>query len=267
MTYDLPPTSSGYGQESGTGGVRDQARNLGSEAAQAGGSVAQTTKEQGREVVGEATRQARNFYGQARAQLAGQASDQQRRAAGGLHSLADEMRSMAEKSGQSGPVSELAWQAADRVHGVAGWLESREPGDLLAEVRSYARRNPGTFLIGAALLGVLAGRLTRNVAAVSTDTASRSGLAGEYQPAYAQPVADPDRTVVLPPAQPSGYAESTYTSGYGDATQPIGDSTQPIGYGGTQQTGSPESGVYGEPRRQADETDELPGAPSPGVRP
>jgi hypothetical protein len=263
MTYDLPPTSSGYGQQSGTGGVRDQARDLGSEAAQAGGSVAQSAKEQGREVVGEATRHARNLYGEARTQLAGQANDQQRRAAGGLHSLADEMRAMADKGGQSGPMSELALQAADRVHGVAGWLESREPGDLLAEVRNYARRHPGTFLIGAALLGVLAGRLTRNVAAVSGAPSTASAIGGDYPPAYAQSVSDPDRTVVLPPTQPAGYAESTAATGYSDTTQPIA-------YGGTQQTGYPgpaQSGVYGEPRRQADETEPLPDVPTPGVRP
>ncbi|SCE65697.1 hypothetical protein GA0070558_10226 [Micromonospora haikouensis] len=84
MTYDLSPTTSTYGQESSNGhGVRDQARQVGSEAAHAGGAVAQTAREQGREVVGEATRQARNLYGEARDQLAGQAGEQQRRGPAG----------------------------------------------------------------------------------------------------------------------------------------------------------------------------------------
>jgi hypothetical protein len=267
MTYDLPPTSSGYGQQPGNDGVRDHARNLGSEAAQAGGNVAQTAKEQGREVVGEASRQARNLYGEARTQLAGQASDQQRRAAGGLRSLADEMRSMADQGSQSGPASELTRQAADRVHSVAGWLENREPGDLVAEVRNYARRNPGTFLLGAAVLGVLAGRMTRNIAAVSNAGSSGSTAGADYRSAYSQPVTDPDSTVVLPPTQPSSYADSLSSSRYAETTQPTGYA-EPEPYAEPRPYADPaEPGVYGEPKPRAGETDPLPGVPSRGVRP
>ncbi|MET0416501.1 MAG: hypothetical protein ABW022_10830, partial [Actinoplanes sp.] len=197
MTYDLSPTTSTYGQESTNGGgVREQARHVGSEAAHAGGAVAQTAKEQGAEVGREAARQARNLYGEARTQLASQTGEQQRRAAGGLRSIADEMRSMAEQGGQAGPVSELARQAADRVHGVAGWLEEREPGDLINEVRDYARRNPGTFLVGAAVLGVLAGRLTRSLSAGDD---SANGSAG-YRGAGAY---DPEQPAVIPPPPPA----------------------------------------------------------------
>ena len=201
MTYDLSPTSSTYGQQSTNGGgVREQARQVGSEAAQAGGAVAQTAKEQGTEVGREAARQARNLYGEARTQLASQTGEQQRRAAGGLRSLADEMRSMAEQGGQAGPVTELARQAADRVQGVAGWLEQREPGDLITEVRDYARRNPGTFLVGAAVLGVLAGRLTRGISAAGDDSGNGSSTyrgAGAY---------DPEQTAVIPTPPPAPRA-------------------------------------------------------------
>ncbi|SCE65706.1 hypothetical protein GA0070558_10227 [Micromonospora haikouensis] len=115
---------------------------------------------------------------------------------------------MAQNSGQSGPVTELAHQAAERVNGVAGWLEERQPGDILTEVKDYARRNPGTFLVGAAVLGVLAGRLTRELSAAS------DGAGGGPTPAY-----DPERTAVIPtpPAQravpdqipPGGYLDPT----------------------------------------------------------
>ncbi|GAB3943485.1 hypothetical protein GCM10027614_32220 [Micromonospora vulcania] len=206
MTYDLSPTSSTYGQQSTNGGgVREQARQVGSEAAHAGGAVAQTAKEQGAEVGREAARQARNLYGEARAQLASQTGEQQRRAVGGLRSLADEMRSMAEQGGQAGTVSELTRQAADRVHGVAGWLEERQPGDLITEVRDYARRNPGTFLIGAAVLGVLAGRLTRSISDAGDDSGSPPSPSYRGAGAY-----DPERTEVIP-TQPTtgGYVEPT----------------------------------------------------------
>ncbi|MGI5523333.1 hypothetical protein ACQEUX_20715 [Micromonospora sp. CA-259024] len=255
MSYDLSPTSSTYGQESTNGGgVRDHARQVGSEAAQAGGAVAQTAKEQGTEVGREAARQARNLYGEARTQLANQTGEQQRRAAGGLRSLADEMRSMAEQGGQAGPVSELTRQAADRVHGVAGWLEEREPGDLINEVRDYARRNPGTFLVGAAVLGVLAGRLTRGISAADDDSGNGSSTyrgAGAY---------DPEQTAVIPtPPAPRAVPDAVPPGGYLDPTP--GTYAEPTSGGYAEPTGT------GRPLPPVHQTDPLPGVPSSGTRP
>ncbi|SCF47047.1 hypothetical protein [Micromonospora mirobrigensis] len=258
MTYDLSPTTSTYESTNG-GGVRDQARQVGTEAANAGGAVAQTAKEQGKEVVGEARRQARNLYGEARGQLTSQTSQQQQRAAGGLRSLADEMRSMAQSSGQSGPVTELAHQAADRVHGVAGWLEQREPGDLLNEVKSYARRNPGTFLVGAALLGVVAGRLTRNISALGDDSTGTQGAYGGY---------DPDRTAVIPtPPAPRAVPDAVPPGGYLDP-QPGSYADPQTGYADPQPGyagGYAEPTGTGQPLPPVSQTDPLPGVPSSGV--
>lgn len=261
MSYDLSPTSSTYGQESTNGGgVRDQARQVGSEAAQAGGAVAQTAKEQGTEVGREAARQARNLYGEARTQLASQTGEQQRRAAGGLRSLADEMRSMAEQGGQAGPVTELARQASDRVHGVAGWLEEREPGDLITEVRDYARRNPGTFLVGAAVLGVLAGRLTRSISAAGDDSGNGSSTyrgAGAY---------DPAQTAVIPtpPPAPRAAPEAAPTGGYLDPTPGTYTEPTPGGYTAPAPGGYTEPTGTGQPLPPVTQTDPLPGVPSSG---
>ncbi|MEH1168197.1 hypothetical protein V6V47_22705 [Micromonospora sp. CPCC 205539] len=258
MTYDLSPSTSTYGPDSTNGGgVREQARQVGSEAAHAGGAVAQTAKEQGTEVGREAARQARNLYGEARTQLANQTGEQQRRAVGGLRSLADEMRSMAEQGGQAGPVSELARQAADRVHGAAGWLEERQPGDLINEVRSYARRNPGTFLVGAAVLGVLAGRLTRSI----SDAGDHSG---SDSPSYRGSGAyDPERTDVIPtPPAPRAVPDAgTYagptSGGYAEPT--------PGGYADPTEGGYTEPAGTGQPLPPVTQTDPLPGVPSSGT--
>jgi hypothetical protein len=239
-------TTSGSGQP-----ATDKAHEVASHAKQAGGDVAQTAKEQGREVAHEAKVQARDLYHQARGHLTDQAGQQQQRAVGGLRSLAEEMRSMAEQGGQSGPVSELARQAADRVHGAAGWLEQRQPGDLVAEVRDYARRNPGTFLIGAAVLGVLAGRLTRGVAAASDSQHTVTGPrhAGSFaQPVPVQPTSgydydrDYERTAVLPPATPPA--------------EPVAPAAPmpPAGY------------PAAAPVSPFETTDPLPGVPTNGVR-
>ncbi|MET7808410.1 hypothetical protein [Micromonospora chersina] len=258
MTYDLSSTSGTYESTNG-GGVRDQARQVGNEAANAGGAVAQTAKEQGQEVVGEAKRQARNLYGEARNQVTAQTSQQQQRAASGLRSLAEEMRSMAQTGGSGGPVTELAHQAADRVHGVAGWLEQREPGDLLNEVKTYARRNPGTFLLGAALLGVVAGRLTRNIAAIG------DGADG-VRPSY-----DPDRTAVIPTSRavpeqvpPGGYLDPTPgTYAEPDPGYSAPGATYPAG--GAPNTWADPEGGTGQPLPPPSRTDPLPGVPSSGV--
>lgn len=269
MSYEVSPTSSTYGQESANGGgVREQARQVGSEAAHAGGAVAQTAKEQGTEVGREAARQARNLYGEARTQLASQTGEQQRKAAGGLRSLADEMRSMAEQGGQAGPVTELARQAADRVHGVAGWLEEREPGDLITEVRDYARRNPGTFLVGAAVLGVLAGRLTRSISAAGDDSGNGSSTyrgAGAY---------DPEQTAVIPTPPPaprttpdavpqSGYAAPT-SGGYADPTPGGYTDPTPGSYAEPTRGDYPQHSGTGQPLPPVTQTDPLPGVPSTG---
>jgi hypothetical protein len=54
-------------------------------------------------------------------------------------------------------------------------LQNREPAELLEEVRRFARRKPGLFLLGAAAAGVLAGRLTSGVKAAHSDTGSTGG--------------------------------------------------------------------------------------------
>jgi len=67
---------------------------------------------------------------------------------------------------------ELARQASDRARQAASWLEARQPGDLIEELNRFGRRRPGMFLAGAAIAGVVAGRLTRGIAAASSGEAT-----------------------------------------------------------------------------------------------
>jgi hypothetical protein len=70
---------------------------------------------------------------------------------------------MAEKSGQPGMATDLVGDASGRVYRVADWLEHREPGQVVEEVRDFARHHPAAFLLGSAMAGVMVGRLTRNL--------------------------------------------------------------------------------------------------------
>ena len=157
-------------QPSTTAVAREQAANVSRSAGEAGGHVAQTAADQAREVVSETARQARDLLGEAGGHARGQAFVQQQKAASQLRSVADELQEMTAKGGQSGVATEVAQQAAERIHGMASWLEQREPSDVLQAVRDFARRRPGVFLAGAVAAGLAAGRLTRGM----TD-AARSG--------------------------------------------------------------------------------------------
>lgn len=155
--------------------AKEESKNLGSAAKENAGSVAQTAGTEAKQVAGEAKAQAASLYQQVREDVTGQAKDQQQRAAGGLHGLAGELQQMADGTEEGGMAAGLARQAAERVDTVAGWLEDREPADLLEEVRRYARRNPGTFLAACAAVGFIGGRLTRGLRDESQDDVSASG--------------------------------------------------------------------------------------------
>jgi hypothetical protein len=203
---------------SATDVARDEAAEVGQHARQAGGQVAQTATDQTRQVAAETGRQVRDLLEEAQGQARDQASAQQQKAAVQLHSVADELGQMAANGGQTGVASEFARQAADRLHGAASWLEKREPADLLNEARNFARRRPGAFLIGAAVAGLVAGRVTRGLAANSNaepgtgdgagapaaTTAAHGGVAGPGYPTGTAPV---DASVPAYPGDPVSLPE------------------------------------------------------------
>ena len=204
---------------------------MGQSARAAAGNVTGTAADQARNVAGETRRQARDLLGETRSQVREQASGQQRKAAQNLHTLGDQLNEMTAKSGDSGMAAQLAEEAANRVHGVASWLDGRDPTDLLDEVRDFARRRPGTFLLGAALAGVLAGRMTRGLA-----TAARSGEPGQSGPwesagasADVPDVTQPAGTWPAPPPGPIAAPETGPGTGSGTG---YGGDLPPAGYGG-----------------------------------
>jgi uncharacterized protein YjbJ (UPF0337 family) len=187
-------------QHSAGNGVADTAREeagqLKDTSADAARQVAGTVKEKASDVTSDVRRQTQRLAGQTRDQLVDQASQQKERATKSLRSVGDELREMADH-GEPGLGSQLAQHGARFTDQAADFLQQREPGDLLEEVRGYARRKPGTFLLIAAAAGVVAGRLTRALAAGSTDapssTTSGRSTAGE---SVAYPV---DENYLVPP--------------------------------------------------------------------
>jgi hypothetical protein len=170
--------------------VKDQASQLGHSSVQAGKHVADVAQEQASEVAEEAGRQGRDLLQQAQGQLEEQAAEGQRQLANRLLSLSDELRSMADASGQGGMAADLAHQVASRVRDAGQWLGDRKPGQVMDEVQSFARRKPAVFLALAAGAGLAAGRLTRGLKDSSSDDSAPTAApaaAQELSGQWAQP--------------------------------------------------------------------------------
>src|SRR5947209_18180103 len=205
MTHSIdaplpPPAPAGTGSPSTTSSstadvAKDEAKNVGQTAAQAGSQVASTAADQAKQVVNETQRQASDLLDQGRTQLREQAITQQKRAADGLTTIASQLRGMADGTGDGapGPARDLIQQASGKLEELGSWLQNREPAQLLDEVRSYARRKPGTFLLGAAIAGVVAGRLTSGVKAAHTGSGSLLSSGGQQRTgdAYSTNYVDP----------------------------------------------------------------------------
>jgi len=180
MTETMGTTSGGTpptGTDTSTRDVaKEEAKGVAQDAAQKGKHTAETAKEQAGQVADEAMSQARMLFEQTRDQVTAQGSAQQERAASGLRSLADELTAMTSGgTQQEGLATDLARQASERVRTAADFIENRQPGELLDEVRGFARRRPGTFLLGAVALGFLGGRLTRGITEEVRDDSGTSG--------------------------------------------------------------------------------------------
>jgi len=226
---DLPRGGGLTAEPSTTDVARAEAAGVGQHAREASGQVAQTAADQARQVAAETGRQARDLLAEAQGHARDQASVQQQQAAKRLHSVADELHAMAANGGQSGLATEVARQASHRVRGAAYWLEQREPADLLDEVRRFARRRPGTFLIGAAVAGLAAGRLTRGLAAKNGNGAQGTGR-GPTSGGAGYPAASPYTADTGPyaPAAPAYPATPTFTPGPGyiEGAEPAGPGVQ-----------------------------------------
>ncbi len=203
-------TNTSSGSPSTSDVAKDEARNVGETAKQAGSQVATTAADQAKNVVAETKQQAQSLVEQGRTQVRDQAITQQQKAGQTLSTIAEQLRGMVEGNAPApGPARDLLQQGASRVEEFARLLQNREPADLLDDVRSFARRRPGAFLLGAAVAGIVAGRLTSGVKAAHSDdssngTSRRSLTSGDQGSGnYSS----------------SDYSSGTYTSGgYADQT-------------------------------------------------
>lgn len=184
---------------------------------------AATVKEEAGNVKKTVGSEARRLMGQVSSEVSSQASQQQKKAAGGLRSVGDQLRTMAQSSEQSGMASDIVSGAASRVDSVASWLDERDPGSIVDEVKGFARRRPGVFLAIAAGAGIVAGRLTRALMSDRDETEGglttrNVGATGSHS-AATMPTTTGTGTPTGATTYPAGGAHS---SGVGTTTDPSG---------------------------------------------
>ncbi|WP_066038848.1 CsbD family protein [Herbiconiux solani] len=180
-------------------------------ATEQAGHVAGTAKDEAKNVAREAKSQAKDLYAQTQSELKEQAGVQQQRVASGLRSIGDELSNMASNSESQGLATDLVRQVSDRAGSAASWLDSRDPGSLLNEGKSYARRKPGTFIAVAAIAGVVAGRLTRSLAQASADEKDADTASTPATTTAGAPASAPAPAAA--PATPAPVVETTSIPG------------------------------------------------------
>ncbi|WP_375489867.1 hypothetical protein [uncultured Jatrophihabitans sp.] len=170
-SYDRPVAggASTPNQSSTQPSAKDQAADAAQAGKQAAGEVAQTATTAAKDVAQETASQAKQLAGKTGQQVREQAGVQKDALVGGLRSLVDQLTEMTDGAHTEGIAVEFAGQARDRARSAAEWLDSRDPDEVVDGVRSLGRRRPGAYLTGSLVAGLLAGRLTRGVAAVHTD--------------------------------------------------------------------------------------------------
>ncbi len=166
-------TQQAAGQTAST--AKGEATQVGQVAASAASDVAGTAKQQASQVAGEAVDQLKSLTDDARAQASQQASNATDQLSTKVRSLAAELRELGQGRGDAnGTVAGLAQQLADRGERLADQIAYRGPGGLVQDLRGFAARKPGTFLLGALAAGVVTGRLVKGATADSTSGNSTS---------------------------------------------------------------------------------------------
>jgi hypothetical protein len=83
-------------------------------------------------------------------------------AATSLDSAASGIRAKADSLPGGPDVSRFARRAADKIGGAAQYLRDHEVKDMMSEVQSFVKEHPAQALLGAAVIGFLAGRARRS---------------------------------------------------------------------------------------------------------
>jgi len=165
-------TTSGAGIRNGANGpsgTGDKVETAKAESAE----IAETAKQAGKEVmseVGEQTtavaRTAKDQFGQlatqTRQELKAQSEQRGEQLAARLQTWAGQMKALVEgRVEDAGELRGLIGDAQQRLESYASSLRERGPDGVMQDVRAFARRRPGMFLLAAGATGFAIGRIVK----------------------------------------------------------------------------------------------------------
>jgi len=201
----------------------DETKHVAGVAQGEAAKVASEAKQQVSSLASEATTQVTQ-------QLSDQTTQQRDKLVGTLGTLGDDLDQMAERS-DGGLAADVAREVAGHARSLTSYLDGREPGELLEDVRDFARRRPGVFLLGALAAGVVAGRVARGVkdapSGGSTGSSDGAVVSSTPAPTFGAPPSDnpplPDPAPVTPATTALPEPEPSFI----DPADPLGPPTTP----------------------------------------
>ena len=145
-------------QTQGNSGAVNEATSALAEKA---GEVGSAVSVEARNVAQDARDHARQMAFESRESLRSEASNQAARLASTLREISGQLRSMADTQPGGGVAVDMGRQLADTATRAADKLETGGVDATLADLKRFARRRPGLFLMGAMGAGFAAGRLLK----------------------------------------------------------------------------------------------------------
>jgi hypothetical protein len=180
----------------------DKGREVAEDAAGRAREVAEAAKEKTGEIGHEVATQGQRVIEEAKDKVREQTDRQSQQLASSLRGWSDQARALAEGRPQdAGQLPDYARQAAGKMAEVAEQVQHRGLEGALDDVKSFARRRPGVFLLGAGIAGFAAGRLLRGAAASASAPGAPQYASPQrrpyasYEPGYGTPPAAPPRAV------------------------------------------------------------------------
>lgn len=201
------------------GAAQHEGTELAHSAAGAGKDVAQTATDQASAVASQAKDEAKDLARNARDEVNTQVEAQRHRLVDLLRTTGDELRTGHDE--HSALTAELTRRTAEQARLFADYLDDHGPQEILADVRSFARRRPGAFLLLAGVAGVVAGRVFRGVAegdspSSSSDTPSSPEPATSGTPSastFPEPLGDLNGTTFRDDDDGRHSESTTYRTG------------------------------------------------------
>jgi hypothetical protein len=205
----------------------DAAAQVKDEALSKASDLKDSAAEHAGAVVDQAKTQARNVLGDAQTELRRRADEQTQRAGKALRDASQQLNGMADGA-PSGPVADVTRQLASGLDRVSSRIDTGGLQAVTDDVRDFARRRPGAFLLGAGVAGFF---LTRLVRAASSPTGSQSTVGSARPSLPGVPTPPFSSSSVSPP--PTGPRASTT-----DAAPPPGSETASSQAGATGAAGT-----------------------------